>query len=212
MRQITTIILALSLATNTLAVSEFGDKVADATAQLEKIKTASSSTRSIESDFTLVKKMSLMSDIEKSYGKFYYSKASSQLCLDYTEPADNKILISDTKFTLTTNGKTSSMQLSRNPALSQLKNMITACMTGNFMSLGEHSETSYYDNGSTFTISIKPSNKRVKRYMNEIVLRFDKKDNTLMSMRLAEPNGDYSEYTYTNKKINTVIDNKHFLP
>ena len=199
-------------AASATTAQDYGNVVTDATAQLDKIKSASIATQSIESDFSLEKKVAIMTNLEKSYGKFYYNRASGKLCLDYTQPPENKIIISDTKFTLKTNGKISTMELSRNPALSQLKNMITACMTGNFISLGEHSQTKYYDNGEIFTISIKPSNKRVKRYMSEIILRFEKKDNTLLSMRFAEQNGDYSEYTYTNKKINAGIDDRHFLP
>lgn len=191
---------------------QYGNEIKDATLQLSKLKTTSDATQSISSDFTLEKKVSLMANVEKSFGKFYYQRQGCKICLDYTQPKDNKIIINDSKFVLVTAGKASTMDVTRNPALSQMKNMITACMTGDFLPLGERSVTKYFDDEKLFTIVIQPSNKRVKRYMSEIVLRFDKQDNTLKSMRFAEQNGDYSEYTYTNKNINVAINANHFKP
>lgn len=208
MKYIATIILLLI--STSITAQQYGTEVSDASVQLNKIKEKSISTQTIESDFTLEKRIAMMSNIEKSNGKFYYKRANSKICLDYINPKDNKIIISDTQFTIVTADKASKMDVTRNPALSQMKNMITACMTGNFIILGERSVTKYYDNEEYFTIVIQPSNKRVKRYMSEIALRFNKDDNTLFSMRFTEPNGNYSEYKYTNKKINVTIDEYHF--
>jgi hypothetical protein len=88
-----------------------------------------------------------------------------------------------------------------NPAMSQLGAMITACMTGNFVVLCERSETLYYTDDKLFTMVIKPLNKRVQRYMSEIVLRFETADRTMSVMRITEKSGDYTEYIFSNKQI-----------
>lgn len=196
----------------TINAQNYGQKISDSTAFLERLKSVNASTQTIESDFTMTKRVAIMSDLQKSFGRFYFKREGAKICLDYTEPKGNKVIISDEDFIIVTGGKASKMNATQNPAIAQMKNMIWACMTGDFMPLGERSETTYYENNEDFTIVILPANRRVKRYMSEIVLQFSKSDMTMSTMKITEANGDYSHYEYTNKRVNIVVDDNKFQP
>jgi len=180
---------------------DFGQKLSDVSSYMSTLKSASEKVTAIECDFVMYKKVSMMKDINKSAGRFSYCKQQHRMTLDYTEPKDNKVIVDGDTFTITMGGKTTTMTSNHNPAMSQLSAMITACMSGNFTSLCERSKTTYYIADNIFTMVIEPLNKRVQRYMTQIVLRFELTDNTMSVMRITEKNGDYTEYVFNNKQI-----------
>lgn len=184
-----------------VTAQNYGHEVKDASPYLSDIKSACESVAQIECDFIMRKKVAMMRDVNISKGEFLYCREQKKMIMDYTEPKGNKVVVEGDKFVITTNGKSATMSSSDNPAMSQLSAMITACMTGNFIMLSERSLTRYYVDDKYFTMVIKPTNKRVQRYMAEIVLRFLLSDKTMAIMRITERNGDYSEYEYLNKQI-----------
>lgn len=194
------LILTIILSTS-VGAQEYGRRVMDASAYMAELKASSEQVTAIEADFEMHKRVVMMKDVNVSKGRFSYDKSRQCMVLDYMQPKDNKVIVEGDNFTITMNGKTSTMTSRDNPAMSQLGAMITACMTGNFVVLCERSETLYYTDDKLFTMVIKPLNKRVQRYMSEIVLRFETADRTMSVMRITEKSGDYTEYIFSNKQI-----------
>lgn len=179
----------------------YGPSLSDATAYMASLKRQTESVARIECDFEMHKKVKMMKDINVSKGRFSYDKQQRKMTLDYTQPKGNKIVVDGDDFIVTMGGKTTELKANETPAMSQLSAMVTACMTGDFISLCDRSKVDYYADNDIFTIVITPQNKRVQRYMSEIVLRFALSDYTMSVMRMTERNGDYTEYHFTNKQI-----------
>lgn len=203
-------LLALMLLCTTAAVAQnYGSKIDPSRGFSERLKSASDRTQSISCDFEQAKYMSVLAKTNKSKGKFFYKK-SQKICLEYTNPQGNLIVMNGEKFKIQANGKATVVKMNANPMMRQMGSMLTACMTGNLSLFGNQSVSEYYETSSHYTVVITPTNRRVKSYLKQIVLRFDKDDMTLSSMRMNENDTDYTLYEFSDKRINANVDDDKF--
>lgn len=203
-------LLALMLLCTTAAFAQnYGSKIDPSHGFSERLKNASDRTQSISCDFEQTKYMSVLVKTNKSRGKFFYKK-SQKICLEYTNPQGNLIVMNGEKFKIQANGKSTVVKMNANPMMRQMGSMLTACMTGNLSLFGNQSVSEYYETSSHYTVVITPTNRRVKSYLKQIVLRFDKDDMTLSSMRMNENDTDYTLYEFSDKRINANVDDDKF--
>ena len=199
MRKALTYILLLLMPVIAVA-QDYGTELSDASGRLSVLKSANAMIETIDADFVAHKKSAMLTDIQKSVGEMSYRRNDDYLSLHYTEPLGNDIIISGSNITMTSAGKSNTMSAKQNPAVSQMIMMIKACVTGDFASLSDKSEVKYFQTSDLFTIVINPKNARVKRYIKQIVLRYNN-DNSLGFMKMDEGSGNYSEYIYSNQII-----------
>ena len=197
------------LCTTAAFAQNYGNKIDPSRGFSERLKSASDRTQTIICDFEQVKYMSVLANTNKSKGKFFYKKAQ-KICLEYTNPQGNLIVMNGVKFKIQTNGKATVVKMNSNPMMRQMGNMLTACMTGNLDLFGNQSVSEYYENQSYYTVVISPTNRRVKSYLKQIVLRFDKDDMTLSSMKMNENDTDYTLYEFSGKRLNGNVDDDKF--
>ena len=197
------------LCTTAAFAQNYGNKIDPSRGFSERLQSASDRTQTIACDFEQVKYMSVLANTNKSKGKFFYKKAQ-KICLEYTNPQGNLIVMNGVKFKIQTNGKATVVKMISNPMMRQMGNMLTACMTGNLDLFGNQSVSEYYENQSYYTVVISPTNRRVKSYLKQIVLRFDKDDMTLSSMKMNENDTDYTLYEFSDKKLNGNVDDDKF--
>ena len=201
-------ILALA-STNLLFGQNYGSKIDPSTGFNDRLKSASSRIESIVCDFEQVKFISVLANPNKSRGKFYYKKEQN-ICLEYSNPQGNAIVMNGVKFKMIANGKTTVVGMKANPMMRQLGSMLAACMTGNIALFGKESRAEYYESSTYFTVVINPTSSRVKSHLKRIILQFEKKDMTLSMMRMEESDTDYTQYLFDNKKLNGSIDGNKF--
>ncbi len=190
--------------------AQYGEKLSDATSHLECLTKNHDGLVSIESDFVRTQHVVLMQDDQKSHGRFFYRADNHVISMEYTEPAGNKIVISDEEIKTIISGKRSTMKYGQNPMMGQIQSMIVACMTGDFLSSYKESEVTYYATDEYFTVVLNPDNKRVNRYMSQIVLRFRTSDYTLSQIYMSGRDGNSTLYEFSNVKNNVNIDDQHF--
>ncbi|MEG0500158.1 MAG: outer membrane lipoprotein carrier protein LolA [Rikenellaceae bacterium] len=203
------LLIIMLLASSMAWGQEYGKTIDPKTGFNSRLKEASDKINTIICDFTQTRRMAMIAKENSSKGKFYYKK-SSDICLDYTVPEGNMIVMNSEKFKISTAGKTNIISNKSNPMMRQMNGMLTACLTGDLNLLSKESEVNYYESEKAFTVVVKPLNKRAKSYMQQIVLCFDKKDMTLISMRICESDTDYSLYEFRNKVFNSAVSDETF--
>lgn len=208
MKKIAVIVLMM------FTISAFGQeygKSIEPTAEFGlKLKQASDKVISITCDFTQTKRMAVLAKENVSKGKFYYKRVNN-ICLEYSLPEGNCIVMNDEKFKITNLGKTNIVSNKSNPMMRQMSSMLSACMVGDLNVFGKESVATYYESEKAYTVIVTPTNKRAKNYMKEIVLCFDKKDMTLLSMRICENDTDFTFYEFKNKVLNSTIPDTKFV-
>ncbi len=199
--------LAAALCANLTAIA------ATATAQeadfAERLKSTSAATRSIECDFTLTRTMSIMASDVVSEGRFYYLRDAG-ISLDFTRPAGDRITMGRERFLITTAGRTTVVKVDSNPMLRQLQRMLTACMTGDVELLRAGAQLTFTDQGTTFLVTITPTDRRARGMVRLITLTFDKQNMSLTTLTMEETTGDVSQYSFFNKRFNGEIDPSRF--
>ena len=187
----------------------YGNKVDPSKGFIEKLKVAGEKTQSILCSFNQTKYMAVLTKPNISSGIFYYKKEQN-ICLEYTLPKGNLIVMSQGKFKIVSEEKTTILEMKSNPMMQQMGIMLTACMTGDLKLFGSDSQTEYYESKLYYTVIIMPNDKKLKKYLKQIILKFDKKDMTLETMLMKENDTDYTQYEFKDKKLNSTIDPDKF--
>lgn len=188
---------------------DYGEKIDPNDGFSDRLKRASASIESISCDFDQIKQMAVLTKPVRSKGRFYYQQ-EQKMCLEYSLPQGNLIVMCDGRFKIVNNGVTTIVSNKVNPMMRQMTEMLTACMTGNISLFGSKEVPEYYESSELYTVIITFRNKRVQNYMKRIVLCFDKQDMTLSSMRMCETDADYTHYDFKDKKLNGIISEDKF--
>lgn len=163
----------------------------------------------IKCDFTQVKQSAaLVSDVIMK-GKFYYDN-SGLICLDYSDPQGNQIIMNGDRFAIQNAGKRNVVTSASNPMLKQLMTMLQGCMSGDLDLFNKGWKALYAKQGREYIVELTPLDKRTRKYIAQIVLNFDNKDMSLNRMSMIEVSGGCSVYEFRNKQFNMKIDHKIF--
>ncbi len=192
-----------------VAAADYGKPIDPENGFAQRLEAASRSTESITCEFEQTKYLAALVKPAISKGRFYYIKPQN-ICLEYSVPSGNAIVMTDTKFKIVQAGKSLVSDSRSNPMLRQLNTLLAACLTGDIAMFSAESEVAYYESQAHYTVVITPRNKRLSKYLRQIVLRFEKADMTLSTLRMDEAQSDYTLYEFKNKRLNTAIPTEKF--
>ncbi|MBO5132249.1 MAG: outer membrane lipoprotein carrier protein LolA [Paludibacteraceae bacterium] len=194
-----------------LMAQEKTTPVSDVNALKSEMQQSASKIKTISSDFTQEKFMSVMASKMVSKGKFYYQK-EDKVTLQYLTPFKQNLVMNGTKLMMEANGKKNVLDATSNPMMAELKKVISACMGGNIASMGSDYKLEFFQTGGLYLIKIYPQSANIKKVAEMVDLYLDKKDFSVVKMKMLEPlkkgqkTNDYTEYIFENKKFNSPID------
>ena len=96
-------------------------------------------------------------------------------------------------------------QMKNGDKINELKNILSACMTGEIMNSTKDFNHVLKKEELKYTIIMTPKKKRVASKIKEIMLEFDRRNMCLNKMRMTQPNGDYTLYEFLDKEFNKQI-------
>lgn len=212
MKKLIVCIIALSMSILAMGQGKF-HPVQNSDEVTTKLVSAMRNMSTMQSDFTQVKhNMGMASDL-KSNGKFYYSKAD-KVCLDYTTPIKMAIVVNGTKVMMKTGSNTRIMETSSNAILNEMVSVISSCMTGNIQDLKDKYRMQYFQSGTDYLVKVFPSDSKKSKIISEVNITIKKSDMSVVSMKMIEASKterkdgdhDYTEYIFSNTKLNSAID------
>ena len=156
-----------------------------------------------------MKYLDILDEKVTSKGKFYYQK-SGKIRMEYAQPVNYLIVINDSRLKIVSDGKKSVMSLTANKMMTQMQDMLTACMIGDLSKMSSDYKLEYFENDSYYIVKIKPVNKAIQAYISEIEIYLDKKDMSVYKLRLSETATNYTEYEFYNKRFNALKDETKF--
>ena len=69
---------------------------------------------------------------------------------------------------------------------------------------------SYYENSSQYKLILKPTSERISKYIDNVILIFDKNDILLKEMSLVESENEKLVYSFSNVLLNNSISDTKF--
>jgi len=181
----------------------------DTSAFKQKLLELSKTTNSISSAFTQVKYLSFMSEKMTTKGLFFFKKIN-QLRWEYTEPYKYLIVISNGKIVIKDENKTNRYDIESNKMFKEINDIMLNTVQGNILNSKEF-KIVFYDNNEHFIAQLFPRTKKMKEYLNNITIYFDKKDYSVAKIKMTELSGDYTDINFHNKKMNTQIPDEKFI-
>jgi outer membrane lipoprotein-sorting protein len=166
------------------------------------------STQTIKSDFVQTKQISVLNNKVISKGHLVFmspNKVKWAYVLPETNIAvfkNNQLLVSDGK-------KSKTMSLDSNKWFKQLNELIVNSVKGNMFDEAKF-EISYLNTGKDYLITFKPKDKRLKKFMTQFELIFPYRGFEVKSVKLVEPNKDFTLIEFKNRVNNSSVSETEF--
>ena len=190
--------------------AQTGFKTAKDTALLkEKINAISKETNSLESDFTQVKMLSMLSEKITSKGHFCFKK-DNLLRWEYVSPYTYVIVINKDKVFIKDDTKLKKYDMNSNKIFKEINDIMISCIDGNILASNKF-KISYGENDKAYRLELTPLVKGMKESLKIIYMYFDKAVTSVTKLEMVETTDDFTIIDFTNKKVNGNIPAEKFI-
>lgn len=182
--------------------------VKDLTAFKRDFQENSTRIKTISSNFSQEKVLTSLTEKITSYGKFQF-KRDNRVRLEYTKPFAYLMIMNGDNMLVRDDKKENRMDMKSNKLFQQINRILMDCIQGNIMNSKDFTSR-VFEGEKTFLLEMTPASKALKGFFQNIVLKIDKTDYSLVSMQMNEPGGDLTSLIFTDKKINVDISDETF--
>ncbi|MCX6273739.1 MAG: outer membrane lipoprotein carrier protein LolA [Bacteroidetes bacterium] len=181
----------------------------DTAAFINSLAQFSRSTQTIQGEFVQEKKLKMLNDKVVSKGSLYFKK-ENKLRWEYTEPFSYIISLNNGKVMLKDEGKVSSYDANANKLFLELNDILITCINGNIFKSKKFSFR-FFETEKNNIAEMTPVNSAMKKFIDKIILYFDKTDFTVTKVDMLEPSQNSTVILFKNKKLNGDIAEKYFI-
>ncbi|MDH5368124.1 MAG: outer membrane lipoprotein carrier protein LolA [Cyclobacteriaceae bacterium] len=168
-----------------------------------------SSINSIQAEFKQEKFMSILSQQLVANGVIQY-KTPNMVKWSYTKPYKYDIVLNGKEIIINDDGKVNSFSVGSSKMFSEMNQLIVNSVQGDVLNDNKFM-ISYFENKLYYLTILKPLNKeQLGNFVEEIHVFFDKKNYSVSKLKMVEPEGDYTELSFSNKHFNQQISDEIF--
>ena len=208
MKLISTILLAISTLTIFAQNGNF-NKVKNFETIAAKLNTASKNTKSIDSDFKQFKHLDILENDLKSTGHFCFY-APDKVRWEYMKPYEYLIVMNGNMMWIKDNGKIKKYDTRSNKMFKEINDLMVGMLQGKILKSNKF-DIEFYEDSKRILAKLKPKSADMQEFLNEMQLYFDKKNYTVLKIKMLEQSGDYTLIEFYNRKMNIKIPNSKFL-
>jgi len=180
----------------------------EATTLRDKVVATSKNTNSIESEFIQYKHLSFLSNDIESSGMLYY-KSPNFIKWEYQKPFVYSAIFKGDKLYINDAGKKSNIDLSSSKAFKSLNNLVVKSVKGDLFDATEF-EISYFKEDKYYIVYFVPKDEKLKNFISEFVIGFDKNTFEVASVKMIESSEDYTLLQFKNQEFNQPIADEVF--
>ncbi len=203
------VLIGLTYCSSIVSAQSAYKPVKDTVALKAKIDNMSKVTNSIESDFTQVKDLSMLSEKITSKGHFYFQKKNN-LRWEYTTPYKYIIVINQDKIFIKDENKLKKYDMNSNKVFKEINDIMISCVNGDILKSNKF-KISFFENDTYYKLELIPTMKGMKESLKKINMYFDKSVTSVVKLDMLEPSDDITTLDFSNKKINSPISSEKFM-
>ena len=162
------------------------------------------SLESLSGDFIQTKYIKMMEGAAISSGRLYYM-APDVLKWEYRSPYNYKILFKDDQLIINDDGYKSVTDLKSNKLFEKLVTLISGSINGRLLEDKKNYDVSYFKTTNLISAVIVPKDKSIREMFSQIILLYDR-NFIVITVRLVEASGDYTEIDFKKIRINVPIN------
>jgi outer membrane lipoprotein-sorting protein len=191
----------------TIAFSQEFKKISDPSKCKSAIQKQQKLTRSLIADFKETLHSEMFEETQKATGKLYYKQAQ-KIRWEHISPVKKILLIDGNKVRYSEKGK-EIKDPSTKAIVKKIQSLMVKMLSGTFLD-DKDFKISYYENSSQYKLELKPLSQRMSKYIDYVVLVFDKKYLQLKEMSLVESENEKLVYSFSNVLLNNSISDIKF--
>lgn len=176
---------------------------------LDRLSQRASEVSTISARFEQVKKMEMLKSDMVSHGRFLYAKENKVAFL-YEKPGKYAMIMNGAYLKMETVSGSSKMDLSANPIMKQMQELITAVFTGSLNQSAGSYDISFSHSEEEIVASVKPRSARLQSIISIISIVFEENSADVKEISVKEGSGSTTKYRFYDQKINQIIDNEIF--
>lgn len=177
---------------------------------VKAMRAAAKDTRSLTSDFKQIKHLDVLSEDAISTGRLIY-REDKKLRWEYLSPFKYLIIMKDGKLYINDEGKSKTYNLSKNKTLNKINELITRSIKGELFERDMGYSQQFMENSKNYMVILSPLDQKTKQFMKEIHLTVSKKTMNVVSFKMIEKSGDFTQMVFNNKKINAPVPDDLFF-
>lgn len=175
----------------------------------KKIAAASAQVSSLQCDFVQEKKLSFLTEVQKSNGKMYY-KNPNCLRWEYVAPDPYIFIFNNQKIYLKNEKGTSQFNANTNRTLKTMSQLIIGTISGEGLQQNSNFTIEYYTGGKQIMVKLIPVDKNIKKLISTIELYLDNATLLATQMVMNEAGGDVTKFTFLNVQKNIALSSNKF--
>ena len=191
----------------TIAFSQEFKKISDPSKCKSAIQKQQKLTRSLIADFKETLHSEMFEETQNATGKLYYKQAQ-KIRWEHISPVKKILLIDGNKVRYSEKGK-EIKDPSTKAIVKKIQSLMVKMLSGTFLD-DKDFKISYYENSSQYKLELKPLSQRMSKYIDYVVLVFDKKYLQLKEMSLVESENEKLVYSFSNALLNNSISDIKF--
>lgn len=177
-------------------------------ASFKKVVSTAVKVKTLSADFTQYKKLGFVDKEIISSGKIYVVHPEKMSWV-YSSPTNYSMIFKNNKIFINDQGKKNTIDVGKNKQFEKISQMIANGIAGELESSKDYN-IAYFQNTTFNSIRVTPKAKDAQKYIQQIILSFDKKDNQVSEIKLIEPSKNYTRFVLKNKKTNQTINEQVF--
>lgn len=181
--------------------------LAEATALKETVKSQATTTKTITSDFVQNKHLDFLSNDIITKGSLAF-KVPNMIKWEYVDPFKYSVVFKNDMLYINDEGNKSDIDLGSNKMFKQLNTLIIKSVKGDMFDENEF-DIEYYNKDNNSLVYFSPKDKKFAKYIKAFHITFNKKGDVI-ALKMIEPSGDYTKITFTNKILNSPLDDALF--
>jgi outer membrane lipoprotein-sorting protein len=208
MKRITLLVLSICVVATSFAQFEGMKLVADQSAVKAKLEKAAAETNDIFSEFVQEKTLSVLEEVITSKGTFHFKK-ENKVRWSYTSPFKYLIIINGQKMYINDEGKQKEYDVKSNKMFREINKVVIGTVQGNLFKNADY-KSEFFENAGYYLVKMVPVDVKMREFLQEIQLYFDKKDLTVSRLKMMEQGGDFTLVNFNGKKVNAGIPDQQF--
>ncbi len=174
----------------------------------EHFQKESSAVQTIESSFRQDKILIALTEKITATGKFWF-KRSDRVKIEYKKPFIYTMVLNGDKMLVRDGQKESQINVRSNKLFQQVNRIMIDCVQGTILQSKDF-DSKVFEDENTFLLELTPKARTLREFFETIVLTVEKKNYSASSIEMNEPSGDKTTIIFSDKKVNTPIEDAVF--
>lgn len=199
------LLCCLSIYTSSAQVELSDSEIVTFKTEVAKI---TANTTTIVSNFAQYKHLSFLNNDIKTEGHLVF-KAPDAIRWEYTSPYQYVAIFKNNTIKIDDDGNKSQINLNASKLFKSLNQLIINSVKGNMFNPNEFSIT-YFKIDTAYLVKFVPKDENVRQFISVFELQFDSSSYDVTEVKMIEPSEDYTKIVFSNKMLNTKVDDAIF--